>query len=398
MALRGKNITVLGAGIGGLTAAVALARRGARVTVLEQAPEITEVGAGLQITPNGSAVLAALDLGDRLNRIGTPLEAVELRDYRQGAPVMRLDMTKPTHGNPHPYLLVHRADLIAMLAASAKRHGVSILCGKQATGVAIGFDQATLPMTDGPQRNTKILVGADGLRSLTRQSLNIKKKPEFTGQIAWRATVDARYVPLYDVPRVATVFMGPGRHVVTYPLRGGELMNIVAVERRETWAAEGWTHQDDPANLMSAFSGWLPELRKLLGLCENVHIWGLFAHPVAETWSQGGTAILGDACHPTLPYLAQGANMAIEDAWVLAEEMDRHDDVQDAFAAYRQRRYRRVKKIVKASAGNSKIYHLGPRPMRWAAHSGMRLVNRLAADRFSARYNWLYGHDVTKDG
>ncbi len=398
MAVKGKSITVLGAGIGGLTAAIALARRGARVTVLDQAPELGEVGAGLQITPNGTAVLDALDLGRRVKKIGMQLEAVELRDYRQGAPVMRLEMGKARHGNPHPYLLLHRADLIEMLAASAKRHGVTLLFGKKVTGVAIGFDQATLPMDDGPQRTTKILIGADGIRSLTRQSLNTKGKPDFTGQVAWRATVDARYLPVYNMPPVATVYMGPKRHLVTYPLRGGQLINIVAVEERETWASEGWNHLDDPNNLRAAFKGWSPEVTRLLSLCENVHLWGLFAHPVAETWSQSGAVILGDACHPTLPFLAQGANMALEDAWVLAQEMDRHDDLHDAYAAYKKRRYKRVKRIVAGAKANTGIYHMSAPPLRFAAHMAMGFAQKLAAERVLSRYDWLYGYDATKEG
>lgn len=399
MALSGKNITILGAGIGGLTAAIALARRGARVSVLDQAPELGEVGAGLQITPNATAVMEALKLGRRIRKIGIELEAVELKDYRAGASVVRLDMTQAKQGNSNPYLLVHRADLIEMLAASATRHGVSLLFGKKVTGVAIGFDQATLPIENGPQRTSKLLIGADGIRSLTRQSLNnARGKPNFTGQIAWRATVDARYVPVYDMPAVATVYMGPKRHLVTYPLRGGSLINIVAVEERDSWAAEGWHYMDDPENLRSAFSGFAPEVTKLLTLCEKVHLWGLFAHPVAETWSQGGAVILGDACHPTLPFLAQGANMAIEDAWVLAEEMDRHDDVQDAYAAYRRRRYPRVKRIVAAASSNTGIYHLSSSPLREVTHAGMRFVGRSMPDRLLGRYDWLYGHDVTQAG
>lgn len=397
MALKGKSITVLGAGIGGLTAAIALARRGARVTVLEQANELGEVGAGLQITPNGSAVLEALGLGRRVRKIGIELEAVELKDYRRGDRVMRLDMASPTHGNTNPYLLIHRADLIEMLGASAKRHGVSMLFGKKVTGVALGFDQATLPIEDGPQRTTKLLIGADGIRSQTRRALTPGTKPVFTGQIAWRATVDARYIPLYDVPAIASVYMGPGRHLVTYPLRGGRLINIVAVEQREIWTAEGWNNPDDPENLRNAFRGWAPNVQRLLSLCENVNLWGLFSHPVAQTWSQSVATILGDAAHPTLPYLAQGANMALEDAWVLAEELDRHDDVQGAFKAYQRRRLKRVRRIVKGSAANSNIYHLSSAPMRTLVHSGMRLANQYAAARVQGKFDWLYGHDVTKE-
>ena len=396
MAVKGRSITILGAGIGGLTAAIALARRGARVSVLEQADAATEVGAGLQITPNGSAVLEALELGTRLRRIGIELEAVELRDHRAARPILRMDMRAARHGNPAPYLLVHRADLIEMLAASAKRHGVSLLFGRRVTGVAIGFDQATLPLEDGTQRACRILIGADGLRSLTRQAMNMRGEPQFTGQVAWRATVQSRFLPAYDLPPVAAVHMGPKRHLVTYPLREGRLINIVAVEERPTWAAEDWRHRDDPDNLRRAFKGFGPEIRRLLSLVEEVHLWGLFSHPVAETWYQGGAAILGDAAHPTLPFLAQGANMALEDAWVLAEEMDRHDDLQAGFRAYRNRRQRRVARIVAASRGNTHIYHLSPKPLRGIAHRGLRLIGALSPERMLARYDWLYGHDVTR--
>ncbi|MFT4714998.1 MAG: salicylate hydroxylase [Paracoccaceae bacterium] len=395
MAVKGKSITILGAGIGGLTAAIALARRGARVSVVDQAPELGEVGAGLQLTPNGTAVLDALDMGEQVRAIGQILKAVELKDYRGGDPVVRLDMTQANHSNPNPYLLLHRADLIEMLAHEAERLGVSLIFGKQVSGVAIGFDQATLPIEDGTQRMCKILIGADGIRSLTRQALNVKTKSVFTGHVAWRATVRADFLPLYDVPAVATVYMAPKRHLVTYPVRGGSLINIVAVQERKDWVKEGWNHQDDPDNLRAAFADFNPEVKRLLSVVDQVHLWGLFAHSVAENWYQSGTAIMGDAAHPTLPYLAQGANMALEDAWVLAEEMDRIDNLQDAFEVYQDRREARVKRIVKAADSNTGIYHMGA-PMRAMLHKGMRVANAISPERMLGRFDWLYGVDVTK--
>jgi len=396
MAVKGKSVTILGAGIGGLTAAVALARRGARVTVLDQSAELGEVGAGIQITPNATAVFQALGLDGRARAVGSPMEAVELCDYRGGPMIARLDMTAARHDNNNPYLLFHRADLIEMLAASAKRHGVSVLFGKEATGVAIGFDQASLPLADGTKRSCKILIGADGIRSLTRQAMGTRAAPKFTGQVAWRATINARFVPAYRLPAIATIYMGRGRHLVTYPLRGGSLINIVAVEERDSWVQEDWHHRDDPENLRQAFSDFSPNVRRLLSVCEETHLWGLFSHPVAEKWSQSSTAILGDAAHPTLPFLAQGANMAIEDAWVIAEEMDRHDDVQSAFAAYENRRKRRARRIVAAASSNTKLYHLTSAPLRAATHQALRLASAIAPTMLSGRYDWLYGHDVTK--
>ncbi len=394
MALAGRSITILGAGIGGLAAAIALARRGAKVTVLEQAPEIAEVGAGLQITPNGAAVLAGLGLGRHLARIGVPLQAVELRDQGGGL-VTRLDLTRARHGNPHGYFAVHRADLIEVLHRAALRHGVAILLGQKVTGVAIGFDQATLPVEDGPLRRCRLLVGADGVRSPTREAMNREGPPAFTGHAAWRAVVDSRLVPVWDPPPVATVHMGPGRHVVTYPLRGGRQINVVAVIERKDWVAEDWAQQDDPENLRRAFAGFSPAIRRLLSLCDEVFLWGLFRHPVAPVWSQAGTVLLGDALHPTLPFLAQGANMALEDAWVLAAELDRHGEPAEAFAAYRARREARVRRIVAQSTANANIYHASG-PLKTAAvRGGLRALGRLAPAQLLGRFDWLYGHDVT---
>lgn len=396
MALKNKQVTVLGAGIGGLTAAIALARRGAVVTVLEQAPELREVGAGLQITPNGSAVLAGLGLATQLRKIGMSLGAVELCDYRQGQQVMRLDMTAG-HGNLNPYLLVHRADLVDILATAAMQAGVSLQFGQEIAGVEPKPDHALLTLADGTTRRAGLLIGADGLRSPTRQALNAAHPPDFTGQIAWRATVHAAQLADTDAPQIARVYMGPGRHLVTYPLRGGRLINIVAVQARKDWVAEGWNHLDDPNNLRAAFSDFAPDIQTLLKSCDKTHLWGLFAHPVADIWSSGVTTILGDACHPTLPFLAQGANMALEDAFVLAAELDRHDEISVALAAYRARRFDRVRRIVGGASANTRIYHLGSPPLRSVLHQGMRVVNRLAGAAFTRRYDWLYGKDVTKE-
>ncbi len=396
MAIKGKNITVLGAGIGGLTAAVALAQRGARVTVMDQSATLGEVGAGIQITPNGMAVMNALGLGSRLRKLGTSLEQVELRDYRTAKQIVSLDMRSTKRGGDAEYLLLHRADLIDVLAASAKRHGVAISLGKKVTGVAIGFDQAALPVENGPERTTKILIGADGLHSVTRRALNLDSEPSFTGFVAWRAMVNTAYVPLYDIPPVATVHVGPGRHLVTYPLRGGSLINVVAVCERETWVEEGWSHTDDPDNLRAAFTQFSPEVRRLLSLVDETAIWGLFSHPVAPSWCQSGTTILGDAAHAMLPFLAQGANMAIEDAWVLAAELEKHDDVHAGLSAYQAHRTKRVRRVVRASARNARAYHLKSKVMRAAFHAGIGLANRFANARLRRRFDWIYETDVTK--
>jgi len=385
--LKGRSVTVLGAGVAGLVVARALALRGAEVTVLEQAPEIREVGAGLQISPNGARVLAALGLGDALAAGSQRAEAVDLIDGEAGGRVVRLDLARRRPGEV--FRFVHRADLIDLLADGARAAGVAIRLLQKVETVTLGAHPPRLTMAQGEEIACDLLVGADGLHSRVRAALNGTIAPFFTGQVAWRATLPETG----DLPPVARVFMGAGRHLVTYPLRGGRLRNIVAVEERDRWAEESWSLTDDPLALRIAFEAFVPEVRGWLDRIERPNLWGLFRHPVAARWQGQGVAILGDAAHPTLPFLAQGANMALEDAWVLADCLARAAP-EAALPSYQARREVRVRRIVGAANANARNYHLsGAR--RDLAHLGLRLAGRFAPGMLMDRFDWLYGHDVT---
>lgn len=373
--LIGKAITVIGGGVAGLAAATALAQRGARVQVIEQAPEIAEVGAGLQISPNGSAVLAALGQGEALRAAGPENRAVELRDYAAGRRVLRLELVRDYSGK-HPFILIHRARLIGVLEDAARAAGVDIVLGRAA---------------DPGDVDSPLIIGADGLKSATRMLLNGPAEPFFTGQVAWRAVIgDAAAAP------EAHVYMGPGRHLVSYSLGRGE-RNIVAVEERAEWFEEGWNHADDPANLRAAFSGFAPEVRGWLDRVDSVGVWGLFRHPVAARWQDGRMAIAGDAAHPTLPFLAQGANLALEDAWVLADCLSALPQAE-ALALYQARRRARAVRVIEAANANARHYHLRNPAIRAAAHAALRLGGRLAPQAPLGRFRWLYDHDVTAPG
>lgn len=390
MELDGQKIVVVGAGIGGLAVALCLRRLGAEVTVLEQAGAISEVGAGLQISPNGVAVLRALGLEDRLAEDAVRGATVELRDYRRGAPVLRLDLLRLAP--EQAYYFVHRVDLIELLVEAARNAGVQVrlLHWVERVETRPGAGPV-LHLNNGPQISADLVVGADGLHSRARVALNGADAPFFTGQVAWRAVVPNDL----GLEAAAQVFMGPGQHLVAYPLRGGKLVNLVAVQERSDWAAEGWHHFDDPANLRAAFAGFGGQARALLGQVEEVGLWGLFRHPVAETWYGDGLAILGDAAHPTLPFMAQGANMALEDAWVLADCLARDGMGKAGLAAYQAARRDRVVRVIGAANGNAWKYHLRFGPLRAAAHLGLRLGGALMPGRMVHQFDWLYGFDVT---
>ena len=389
MSLIGQKITVLGAGVAGLAVATALARRGAQVTVLEQADAIREVGAGLQISPNGVAVLKALGLGEALERIGTRAAAVELRDGPSGASVLRLDLGRLKPGAE--YVFLHRADLIAMLAEAARASGVKIRLLQQVEAVTLGDHPPRLSTVQGAEVEAPVLIGADGLHSRVRAALNGQVAPFFTHQVAWRALIPCEP----GAAPVAKVFMGPGRHLVSYPLRGGLLRNIVAVEERHRWAEESWSATDDPLAVRLAFQGFGQPVRHWLEQIAEVNLWGLFRHPVAARWWGHGAAILGDAVHPTLPFLAQGACMALEDAWVLAASLAAHDSTEAAFAAYQQARQDRVARIVAAANANARNYHLKG-AVRQFGHLGLKLGGLLAPGVVLSRFDWLYDFDVTR--
>lgn len=393
--LIGQQVTVLGAGVAGLAVARALALRGAQVTVLEQAEVIREVGAGLQITPNGAAVLRALGLGSALEAASIRSQGVELRDGRDGSLVARLDLARLRPGQG--WHLVHRADLIALLAEGAREAGVEIRLLQRIDTVDLADDGPRIVTAQGAEYRPRLLIGADGLHSVVRQALNGTIAPFFTRQIAWRAVIPAEP----GAAPVAEVHMGTGRHLVSYPLRGGTLRNIVAVEERAKWVEEDWSLRDDAMDMRLAFGRFGPRVRGWLDQVEECWLWGLFRHPVAKRWFHAApkappaaAIILGDAAHPTLPFLAQGANMALEDAWTLAATLADAEDPAMALARWQSARAPRCAAIVEAANANARNYHLTG-VKRDVAHAGLRLVSRLAPDRLLARYDWVYGLDVT---
>jgi len=388
--LIGQEITVLGGGIGGFAAAAALASRGARVTVLEQAPEITEVGAGLQISPNGFAVLDALGLAETARARAMRARAVVLADGLSGREVVRMDLETLRPGKD--FLLFHRADLIEILAHRAAELGVEVETGVEVTGIEVTADHARLDIEGRAAREVGFLVGADGLHSRLRIALNGVRKPFFTGQVAWRALVPAEGGERVE----ATVWMGPGRHMVTYPLRRGEIINIVAVEERKAWAEEGWNHRDDPMNLHLAFERFADVPRRLVERVEEVHLWGLFRHPVADQWHRGPAVILGDAAHPTLPFMAQGAVMALEDAWVLADSLAL-GGLEEGPPLYQARRRPRVQRVIEEANRNARNYHHANPLARAVGFGALRLFGRMRPEAMLSRYDWIYDRDVTRE-
>lgn len=363
-AFAGRSVAVIGGGVAGFAVAILLKQRGAQVHLFEQAPALLPFGAGLQISPNGGAVLRELGV----NVDGLDSGAVVLCDYAQGSKVARLDLKSAG------FRLVHRADLISALAQKAAGQGVDIQFGTAAKAEDINAD---------------LVVAADGVKSAARQALGPGADPFFTGQTAWRAVIDDP-----GGPPEAKVYMGPHRHLVTYPLTQGR-RNIVAVREQTDWVEEDWDLADDPANLRAAFADFAPELRGWLEQVDQVKLWGLFRHPVAERWHNGKTVTIGDAAHPTLPFLAQGANLALEDAMVLARCLDTYPKAE-ALDRFEKTRIPRVTRAISAANANASNYHLPHGPKRLMAHTGLRAIDKVAPGLLLKRFDWLYGYDPVR--
>lgn len=357
------RVTIVGGGVAGLATARALARAGRRVTLHERAPDFAEVGAGLQISPNGVRALAALGLDAELREVAVASRGVRLADGLSGRAILSLAPRGMTW-------FVHRARLVEVLRAGAEAAGAVLFTGSELTPEKAGGD---------------LVVGADGIRSAFRAAIEGAAEPRFTGQAAWRAVIRD---PVAEP--VAEVFLGPGRHLVSYPLGGG-LRNIVAAEDRADWTAEGWHHEDTPMALRGAFARFPARVQQWLAEVERVHVWGLFRHPVATRWHDGTRVLVGDAAHPTLPYLAQGANLALEDAVVVARALD--GPGLDAYAAHRRRR---AGAVVAAANANVRRFHLANPLVRQAAFAALRLRERVSSGRAGRDFDWVWDYDPAR--
>ena len=392
-----RTIFVAGAGIGGLTVSLALAARGFRVVILEKSERLEEIGAGLQLSPNASRVLVALGLQPRLaGRAVTP-EAISLMSVRSGGEVARLQLGEvAARSAGAPYWVVHRADLQAALHAEVnEHHDIELRLGCQFEDVASHAKGLTVVHRSGMTRQQDLalaLIGADGIWSAVRHHLFPHVQPQFSGLIAWRGTLDATQLPREYASRGVQLWMGPNAHLVAYPISGARQINIVAVVPG-TWNRPGWSAPGDGNELRNTFASprWPGPARMMVAAVDGWRKFALFTVPDGGQWTQGAIALLGDSAHAMLPFAAQGAGMAIEDAAVLARCLaEVQNEGGPAMAAalqrYARERRPRVARVQRMAKRNAAIYHLsGP-----AALARDLAMKAIGARRLLARQNWIY--------
>ena len=383
---------IVGAGIGGLTAALCLRRAGWDCIVLEQADEIAEIGAGIQISPNGTRILDALGVLKSLSAQAFSPERIEMRLGRSGRQIFSIPLREAALQRwGAPYLHIHRADLIQTLREALTDSGHDIIqCGKAVTSYRQDAGQINAQLSDGSTVTADVLIGADGIHSRIQQQMLGAQPARFTGNVAWRATVPLSLLGDLAPPPTACVWVGPRRHAVTYRLRGGDLANFVGVVEQQGWETESWSEQGNKADVLADFAGWHPTITRIIDKAQSHYRWALFDREPLPQWTDGRAALLGDACHPMLPFLAQGAVMAIEDAWVLAQQLQQTSDPVEALARYATERQARTAKVQAGSRANMKTFHQSSD----LAYLPLWLIGQLMPGFFHARQDWLYGHNL----
>ena len=391
------HIIIAGGGIGGLTAALALAQNGAKVDVLEQTAVLKEVGAGLQQGPNAMQVHAALGIDKDIQSASFEPDSIEFRDFKTGKSLLSTPL-KGRHENRYSqkYLHIHRADLHNILLTAAQKAGVTLHLNQAVTSFEQDND-AVRVKTSEKTFVGDVLIGADGLKSNIRQQMLGPEKNSYTGHVAWRGTVSASKLLPGRIPPCANNWLGPKRHFVSYYIRGGAFINFVATEEREAWVEESWSQPGDMTELRTAFTGWDSRVTDVLEACETCFLWGLFDHPPLASWTTGRAALLGDAAHPMLPFMAQGASMAIEDGWVLAQCINRQkDNLQNALKTYEKARYARATLLQKMSRENAKLYHIGSPAQKLLRNTKFKIATHIPAAAHS-QLDKVFGVNVVKD-
>jgi salicylate hydroxylase len=395
-----RRALVVGAGIGGLAAALALARQGFGVDVFERAPALQEFGAGLQLTPNATRALARLGALAAAREIATAPSAVRVLRGADGAELARLPVEGAERRWGAPYLSVHRVDLHRVLAEAAAATGrVALHFGAEVAGVASEAEAASVGIERGAvslRESGETIVGADGLRSLVRARLGRgdSDAPRFSYRVAFRATVEAEWVAPRWRDNAVTLRLGPRAHLVHYPLRGGSMINLVAVIESNGRSAAGsqtigddpWDGEADRETLHRAFRDWSYDARDLIAAPKRWRAWPLMLRPPLDRFAFGRIALIGDAAHPMAPFLAQGAAQAIEDADALARRLGETDDVEAALAAYSADRVARANRVQREAALQGRIYHLSG-PFALARDLTMRA---LGPEGVLKRLDWLY--------
>lgn len=390
-----KSVVVVGGGLGGLAAALALLRHGFEVTVLEQAPVLAEVGAGVQLSSNATRVLHLLGLASTVAELGAEPTGKVIRHWSTGRTWEVSDLASSSRDKyGHPFSFFHRADLHAALlrgVQSVAPKAIRLDC--RCESVDTSGARPAVVLQSGERVEADLIVGADGVHSRIRVPIAGPDQARFSGLYAWRGVIPAERLPQHLRAMAGSNWVGPGRHVVQYPLRRGELINFVGIVEGQGWQMESWTQKGTMADCLKDFEGWHEDVQTMIRSIDVHFKWAFMAREPLQRWSSGRVTLLGDAAHPTLPFLAQGAAMAMEDGYVLARALAAHrNDPQMALASYEGARVQRTSAIVRGSNENTSRFH---NPKLADPEGAEKYIDeQWAPEKVHERYHWLFDYKV----
>jgi len=376
------NIAIVGGGLAGLAAGNALLNHGFEVEVFEQSPTLGEIGAGISVSSQAIKALRAIGLGEKLAAVGNVSQGIQTRNMHTGEPLEFRESAAARYGAPHCFF--HRADLLNALASGIDSAHVHL--GHRLTAIEERQSSVTLTFANGATRQADVVIGADGVHSVVRRALYGDDHPVYTGQMVWRALLKGSDVPAEVMePTGNNQWLGLGRHLLGYYLRGREVINIVTQQDTDQWVEEGWSIAGDPDAMRASFPDPEPRLKTLLSIVTQCSKWGLFLRPLTDNWGQGRIQLVGDAAHAMLPNAGQGAGQAFEDAYILARWLDagRHDPVE-ALRNFRRIRIPRVHGVQRRSLANARMKHTRDR-------AGQK--EWLAKEETTDGMGWIWGFD-----
>ena len=387
------RIAVIGAGLGGLAAGVALRQAGFDVDVYEQAPELTEIGGGINLGPNAVRVLYRLGLRPALDREAVRPLSTHQRRWQDGRTLQLAPLNprcEELYGAPH--LTVHRADLLAIIASGFAPERLHL--GHRLVGLSDKGDRVEAWFENSVRMTADVVIGADGINSTVRAALLGEEAPRFAGCVAYRGLVPVERIADLGLELGSQSWVGPGGHFVHYFVSRGRLLNFVGWTEHDTWSREDWTDRATIGRALQAFAGWHPQLRRIIGAADTCFIWALFDREPLPRWSIGRITLLGDACHPMYPFMGQGAAQAMEDGATLAACLSAAGGgVPDvALRRYEELRRPRVTRLQEMSRANKTRFHLPDGPAQEARDAEWAR----AGDRSPDALRWLYEFDATE--
>jgi salicylate hydroxylase len=378
------RIAIVGGGLAGLAAARALATVGITAQVFEQAPALGEIGAAVNVSPQAVKALRAIGLGDKAAAVGYSSPGIYTRNMLTGEFLEFNDRIKTAARHGAPYYTFHRADLLDAIASTLDHSAIHL--GHCLTGIEERGDRIVLAFDNGASVEAEFVIAADGVRSVIRRALYGDDNPTYTGQMVWRALLNASDVPPELIEPTGHVqWVGPGRHLIAYLIRRGKLLNIVTQQDTDKWVEEGWSTRGDPDEMRASFPNSEPRLDKLLSLVTACSKWGLFTRPLTQNWGRGRIQLIGDAAHAMLPNAGQGACQAFEDSYILGRWLEACADPVEAFANFRRVRIPRVHGVQRLSLSNARFKH-----MHDAAEQKEKIATRTGSVHGNSEWVWSY--------